>query len=158
MEQNLDKLKDISDKITSTLTMVDDIFNNSTTLIVEAKENGYFTRVSTAWCILLGYTKAELTSRPWIDFVLPDDIAKTNKVAKNMIEEPVANFVNRYVAKDGSVKLILWNAPVFISERSSFATASNITDITQITNVATVANVISDKIDEAQGNLIKKHE
>ena len=35
--------------------------------------NGYFTKVNPAWERTLGFTVEELTSRPFIEFVHPDD-------------------------------------------------------------------------------------
>ena len=39
--------------------------------------NGYFRRLNRAWERTLGFSIAELTSRPFLEFVHPDDRPKT---------------------------------------------------------------------------------
>lgn len=70
-------------------------------LLCEAYQNGYFRWVNVQWQKHLGWTFEELTSRPWIAFVHPDDVEKTVAAADEMRIHGVANFENRYLHKDG---------------------------------------------------------
>jgi PAS domain S-box-containing protein len=73
--------------------------------------NGYFKRLNPAWERTLGFTVDELKSRPFIEFVHPDDRART--LAQNAAVRAggqALGFENRYLCKDGSYRWLLWNA------------------------------------------------
>jgi PAS domain-containing protein len=52
-------------------------FSMSGELGCVANLQGYFTRVNPAWMKLLGYDQRELLGQPFVQFVHPDDIART---------------------------------------------------------------------------------
>lgn len=87
-------------------------FEMSNELLVEASLDGYFTRLSDRWEQNMGWTREELMSRPFREFIHPDDLAATLTVANALDERPgeVVNFENRYRAKDGSWRWLLWSA------------------------------------------------
>jgi PAS domain S-box-containing protein len=88
---------------------VDRIFTLSTDLIAIADFNGYFTRVNPAAERILGYTAQELTARPYLDFVHPEDRARTAvEVVALRLGRSTLGFENRYVRKDGSSRLLEW--------------------------------------------------
>src|SRR5262245_59654964 len=45
--------------------------------------DGYFKLVNPAWEKVLGYSAEELTSRPWLDFIHPDDLEATIREGEN---------------------------------------------------------------------------
>ncbi|MDM0118621.1 sensor domain-containing protein [Variovorax arabinosiphilus] len=72
---------------------------------------GRFVFVSAACRQTFGYTPAEMIGQPMIDFVHPDDRARTLARVDNIYagtKEP--HFENRYVRKDGSTVHIMWSA------------------------------------------------
>ena len=84
-------------------------FALSLDMLCVAGFDGYFKRVNPAWQNVLGYTEAELLSRPYMDFVHPDDREATRVEAKNLADGlPVMYFENRYFHKDGTVRWLLW--------------------------------------------------
>ncbi len=86
-------------------------FTLSLDLLCIADTRG-FQRVNPAFCKTLGYTEAELTSRPFLDFVHPDDLEATRAVvAKLQQGENVVRFENRYRCKDGSYRWLSWMCP-----------------------------------------------
>jgi diguanylate cyclase (GGDEF)-like protein/PAS domain S-box-containing protein len=103
-------------------------FEMSNDMLVEASLDGYFTRLSDRWEQCLGWTREELMSRPFRDFIHPDDLAATAAVAGSLDERPgeVVNFENRYRAKDGSWRWLLWSARS--DEHRKYAVARDITD------------------------------
>jgi PAS domain S-box-containing protein len=90
--------------------------------------NGHFKRLNPAWQRTLGFTIDELTSRPFIEFVHPDDrdstLAQNGRVKTG---EHALGFENRYLCKDGSYKWFLWNAASDAEGRMIYSVARDIT-------------------------------
>ena len=79
-------------------------FEMSNEMLVEASLDGYFVRLSDQWEQTLGWTREELMSRPFKEFIHPDDLEATMVRALRWTSTPgeVVDFENRYRAKDGS--------------------------------------------------------
>jgi PAS domain S-box-containing protein len=89
----------------------DRFFELSIDLLCQLDFNGYFRRLNPAWERTLGFTIEELQSRPFIEFVHPDDRART--LAQNgevRAGGRALGFENRYLCKDGSFRWFRWNA------------------------------------------------
>ena len=73
--------------------------------------NGYFKQLNPAWERTLGFTIEELKSRPFIEFVHPDDRERTLRQNRAVRTGGQAlGFENRYRCKDGTYRWLLWNA------------------------------------------------
>jgi PAS domain S-box-containing protein len=71
--------------------------------------NDTFLKVNPATIKILGYTEQELLGKPFLSFVYAKDIDATlQEVAKLQSGEITANFENRFVCKDGSLKWLSW--------------------------------------------------
>lgn len=72
----------------------------------------HFTFVNSEWERVLGWTKAELLSHPFTDFIHPDDLRRTIEIAGNVrfADYEVADFENRYYARDGRWHWLRWTA------------------------------------------------
>src|SRR4051794_36539963 len=57
----------------------DNFFEVAIDMLCFLNFNGYFKRLNPAWERTLGFTREELMSRPFIDFVHPDDRERTLK-------------------------------------------------------------------------------
>jgi signal transduction histidine kinase len=70
----------------------------------------------------------ELTSKPYIEFVHPDDRDATNAESAILkaVEGSTTNFINRYLCKDGGYRWLSWNAKT--KDGYSYAIARDITD------------------------------
>jgi diguanylate cyclase (GGDEF)-like protein/PAS domain S-box-containing protein len=103
-------------------------FEMSNDMLVEASLDGYFLRLSERWEETLGWTREELMSRPFKEFVHPDDLEATRVRADALDASPgeVVDFENRYRAKDGSWRWLLWRARS--DEHRKYAVARDITD------------------------------
>ncbi len=91
--------------------------------------DGYFKRVNRAFPRLLGHSAEKLLSRPFIDFVHPEDrVASLAEAAR--ITEGVATvyFENRYICADGSYKWLAWSATPFLPEKIMYCVARDITE------------------------------
>jgi PAS domain S-box-containing protein len=94
-----------------------------------ADANGYFKEVNASAEKILGYTAEELKSRPFIEFVHPDDRAATAQEAEKLGRGGrTIYFENRYRTKSGDYKWMLWSASPVPKEKLVYAVARDITE------------------------------
>ena len=113
--------------------MEDRFFATSIDLLCFLDFDGYFKRVNPAWEHTLGFTRQELMSRPFIEFVHPDDRERTlQQNARVRSGGKALSFENRYVCKDGSYRWLRWNAAPDATERVIYSLARDITESKRI--------------------------
>jgi PAS domain S-box-containing protein len=88
---------------------LDRFFTLSLDLLCIASFNGYFVRLNPAWEQVLGFPREELLSRPWLDFVHPDDHEVTAQAGEAVQSTSLIAFENRYRCADGSYKWLQWS-------------------------------------------------
>jgi len=122
-KQTEQKLRDAEANLQNT-------FDISPGLICAANATtGCFTECNPAVTGILGFTVKEFTSRPFMEYVHPDDRQRTvDEVEKQLKGSPVANFENRYVCKDGSYKWMAWQATAADENGKVHAVATDITE------------------------------
>jgi two-component system, sensor histidine kinase and response regulator len=108
----------------------DRFFTLSLDMLCVAGFDGYFKRVNPAWQRILGYSEAELLSRPFMDFVHPDDREATLAESKKQTDQgqEVIYFENRYLHKDGTVRWLMWTSTPFQEQQVVFGAARDITE------------------------------
>jgi two-component system sensor histidine kinase/response regulator len=107
--------------------LLDRFFTLSIDLLCIAGFDGYFKRLNPSWERVLGYRIEDLTSSPFLDFVHPDDRAATIAEMQKLIAgQNAILFENRYRAKDGSYRWMLWNSTPF--GQLIYAVARDITE------------------------------
>jgi diguanylate cyclase (GGDEF)-like protein/PAS domain S-box-containing protein len=109
-------------------TQHETFFGVSLDMLALAGLDGYFKRLNPAWEKTLGFTKKELMSKPYVEFVHPDDRESTLvKATALMTGTAIASFENRYVCKDGAYKCLLWNAVPIPDQDIVYAVARDLT-------------------------------
>lgn len=110
-------------------TELDRFFELSLDMLCIANADSYFIRLSPAFTRTLGWSLEELMSRPFLDFVHPDDRANTLLEVERQIGrgEPVLEFQNRYQHKNGSWRFLSWKSSPHPDGRM-YAIARDVTD------------------------------
>jgi two-component system cell cycle sensor histidine kinase/response regulator CckA len=108
-------------------------FDLSPDLLCVADLNGRFTILNSAWEKTLGFSITELFSRPYIDFVHPDDRASTLTEIARLIRRPTSvSFTNRYCCKDGSYKWLRWDCSSELNDAHIYAIVRDITEMKRL--------------------------
>ena len=103
-------------------------FDLSADLLCITGYDGYFKKINPIVSKTLGYTNEELYSRPVHSFIHPDDQELTAEHRKNLLRNnPLLNFENRYVTKEGEIVWLSWTSMPVESQQVVFAIAKNIT-------------------------------
>ncbi|MFH0821780.1 MAG: PAS domain S-box protein, partial [Pseudomonadota bacterium] len=106
----------------------DRLFNLSPDIFCVAGFDGYFRQLNPAATRTLGWSTKELMSKPWIDFVHPEDREAALAMAGKLVEgEAVVSFDNRCLCADGSYRRLSWNAQPLTPEERIFAVARDVT-------------------------------
>ena len=109
---------------------LDRFFNLSLEMLAVAGFDGYFKRVNPAWQRVLGYTEEEMLSRPYMEFVHPDDRNATKVEARKLSEtgHELLYFENRYIHKDGTLRWLMWTSTPFPEQQVIYGAARDITE------------------------------
>jgi PAS domain S-box-containing protein len=108
---------------------LDRFFMLSLELLCVAGFDGYFKRINPAWQRVLGYSEHELLSKPYVEFVHPDDRTATLSQGHQLSQgRDVEYFENRYMHKDGTVRWLLWTSTPYPEQQVVYATARDITE------------------------------
>lgn len=90
----------------------DTFFHLSADMHAVVSLDGYLLDVSDAWEKVTGWSREELTNRPYLDFVHPEDRDTTIAEAERLLNSTAKSiqFQNRYICKDGSWRWLEWNS------------------------------------------------
>jgi len=104
-------------------------FEHSLEMMCIAGLDGRFRRVNPAFSKVLGYTEEELVSRPFFDFIHPDDQEGTMEELHALGRgKDCINFENRYLDNKGEWHWIAWRVPALVEgARNLYAIARDVT-------------------------------
>ena len=107
----------------------DQLFELSLDLLSIATFDGWLTQVNPAWTRCLGWTAEELTSRPLIEFVHPDDREATLSIRRRIVPgRPIRDFENRYLCTDGSFRWLSWSVHPQVDTQQIIGVVRDVTD------------------------------
>jgi PAS domain S-box-containing protein len=121
-------LRDVTDRRSAEAER-DRFFAVATDMLVVADFNGYFVRVNPAWERVTGWSMTELTLKPWLSFVHPEDRERTIAEAERILGgSDTLHFENRYLTKDGSYRWISWRSRPVPEEGLLYCAATDVTE------------------------------
>ncbi len=107
----------------------DRFFELSLDMLCVATFDGYFVRLNPAWKETLGYTLEDLASKPYLEFVHPEDRPATLKEMESLTTgAPTVSFENRYRTKEGTYRWISWSVAPDVQAGLVYAVARDVTE------------------------------
>lgn len=111
----------------------DRVFRHSIDMLCVSGYDGYFKVLNPSWERTLGWSTSELLSKPWLDFVHPDDKEATENIKSVIVRgQEIYRFENRYICKDGSIKWLAWNTFPYSDEGLMIGVARDVTESKKI--------------------------
>jgi PAS domain S-box-containing protein len=159
LELELHKLKKKEDSIANF-----EFFTRETSdFICVTDFNTNFKRFNLAFINKLEYSKRELLQNSYLNYIHPEDIAKTNMALEKLLQGTTSvNFENRTLKKNGEYFLVQWTTIVNPSKKLIYAIGRDITEIKKIQEKLIASeNLLNDaqkiaKIGSWEFNLITK--
>jgi PAS domain S-box-containing protein len=146
--------RDISDRVRAEVER-DRFFDLSLDLMCISSADGYFKRVNPAFSAVLGWTTEELLTKPYTDFVHPDDLDETLKEVGRQVQrgETVFSFENRYRHKDGSWRVLNWKS-VPQPGGLMYAAARDVTEFNKMVNSLNEAKAEAERANAAKSDFL----
>jgi PAS domain S-box-containing protein len=108
---------------------LEELFDLSLDLLCIGGFDGYLKRVNRAFERTFGYPSQVLLSRPFLEFVHPDDVeASRDELAYLFGGNDVTGFEQRIICADGSVIWLEWNTRTMPEQRLVYGVARDVTD------------------------------
>jgi len=98
-------------------------------MLAIADFSGTFKQLNPSWERTLGFSDDELTARPLLEFVHPDDREATgDQLASLRAGAPITYFENRFASKAGGYRWLGWTAAPFAAEGLVYIFARDLTE------------------------------
>ena len=109
---------------------LEQFFDLALDLMIIAGFDGYYKRVNPAFVRTIGYSLRELMSRPFIEFIHPDDVQRTlNEFAELLAGgSDLIGFEARFRCADGSVRWFQWNTSTVPERGIIYGAGRDVTD------------------------------
>ncbi|MDX6407035.1 MAG: hypothetical protein QOE13_106 [Gaiellaceae bacterium] len=117
------------DRQRQTMPEVERYFALAPEIVVLAGFDGYWKRANPTVEALLGYTERDWRTRPFMEFIHPDDRAHSEEETQRVFEGATVHaFENRVLCKDGSYKWIEWTATPVTEGRVIYAVGRDVNE------------------------------
>ncbi|MFN2474955.1 MAG: PAS domain S-box protein [Chthoniobacterales bacterium] len=133
------------------------IMDNSQDVICVLDPTGRFVSINAACEELFGYTPDEMIGQSYVEFIHPDDAAKTKEAGAHLlIAGRAADFVNRYVRKDGGIVDVLWSSSWSETDNKIFCVAHNNTERARMETALREAKEEADRANHAKSDFLSR--
>jgi PAS domain S-box-containing protein len=110
------------------LIFADKFFNMSFDILSVAKDD-HFIKINPAFTKTLGYDQKDMDHIKFMDLTHPDDRAIADEVlAKLLRGDPMVDFVDRVLCKDGTYKWLNWHSNIDLKLGELYSVARDITE------------------------------
>jgi two-component system, sensor histidine kinase and response regulator len=133
---------------------LDRFFTLSPDLLCISNFDGYFLRLNPAWERVLGFPREVLLSKPWVDFVHPDDREAALGAAAGVRDTELIAFENRYRCADGSYRWLQWTAVAYTDLGLIYASARDVTDRRRAAGELEIAKRRAEEATVAKGEFL----
>ena len=126
--------EELEARITERTVELDRFFTLSLDMLCIADFSGKFVRVNASFEKVLGYPLSVYVSKPLMEFVHPEDRAKTESEMAKVCSTGVTSlhFENRYRHQDGSWRTLSWNSVPVREIGLIYAAAHDITELRRV--------------------------
>lgn len=133
----------------------DRFFDLSLDIMCISSADGHFKRVNPAFSEILGWSTEELLTKPYLEFVHPDDLAITREEVARQVErgETVYSFENRYLHRDGTWRTLAWKS-VPQPGGLMYAAARDVTELRQTINSLDAAKAEAERANAAKSDFL----
>jgi diguanylate cyclase (GGDEF)-like protein/PAS domain S-box-containing protein len=115
----------------------DKFFELSLDMLCIAGADGYFKCVNSSFERIIGWTKEELLSQHFTNFIHPDDVTSSMKEMEKLNDKiPTLSFTNRYRCKNGQYKSLSWTAFPDPESHLLYAVAHDISELEELSALA----------------------
>ena len=107
------------------------LFEISNDLICIVSMDGHFQRVNPAFERTLGWSREELLSKPFEDFIVTEDRERTKKEFQrfdNAYGSSTHRFESRFITRDGQIRILAWASVAIPEEYTTYCIARDVTD------------------------------
>jgi two-component system sensor histidine kinase/response regulator len=131
------------------------LFRMSRDMLCIADFDGYFRRLNPAWEETLGHTREELLSRPYVEFVHPDDRGATSEEARSITAgQGTLVFENRYRCSDGSYRWLAWKAAPLVEQGLIYCVARDVTEQKRVAEELRLAHEAAETANRAKSDFL----
>jgi PAS domain S-box-containing protein len=129
LARNFNRMADEFEEQVTLLREYQRYFEVSRDMLCIAGPDGYFKRVNPAFRRTLGWNERQLLSAPFLDFVHPEDLKKTEEEIQRLAKGlPTISFENRYKTPQGGYRTLMWTAHPDEGTGLIYAIARDITE------------------------------
>jgi PAS domain S-box-containing protein len=130
-------------------------FRMSRDMLCIAGFDGYLRRLNPAWQETLGHSLEELMSRPYVDFVHPDDRGATTAEAESVSRGGgMVVFENRYRCRDGSYRWLAWKAAPVVEQGLVYASVRDVTEQKRVAEELRAAREAAEAASRAKNDFL----
>ncbi|MEG5001064.1 PAS domain S-box protein [Microcoleus sp. B4-D4] len=132
VSRDMTERKAAEEAVKASETKYRSLVETSQDMIWSVDATGRYTFVNPAVKYIYGYEPAEMIGRPFSDFVTPEQAQKDLAVFARLVAgESIFQYETTQIAKDGSIKHLMFNAIALYDETGNFlGTTGTATDIT----------------------------
>lgn len=110
------------------LFFADKFFNMSFDILSVAK-NDHFIKINPAFTKTLGYDQKDMDHIKFMDLTHPEDRGIADEVLAKLLKgEPIVDFVDRVLCKDGTYKWLNWHSNIDLKQGELYSVARDITE------------------------------